>query len=147
MNGGGNLLPLRPGECRIEGYYTPCNDPARARSLRRTATPAERKLWQRMRDGTLGTKTRQQYPCGRYILDFGFFQEMPAIEIDGDTHLVGEGLARDAVRTAWPAAEGWCVLRFTNHEVLENSDGVVQTITEALRRSPQSSPLPGGEGA
>ena len=70
------------------------------------------------------------------------------MEIDGEGHATGGGPARDAVRDAWLAVQGWHVLRFTNRDVLGNLDGVLQTIEAALAaRPPHPGPLPEGEGA
>jgi very-short-patch-repair endonuclease len=93
-------------------------------------------------------KARRQFACGPWILDFAFWGAHLAVEIDGDTHATPEGIAWDARRAAWLAAHGWGVLRFTNPEVLENLEGVLEAIAAALnaRRSPHPDPLPEGEG-
>jgi len=56
----------------------------RARSLRRSNTPAEAKLWPALRNrGLSGAKARRHVPCGPWILDFAFWTEKLAVEIDG----------------------------------------------------------------
>ena len=142
------LLPLPPGEGRGDGVLGRRTEVIRARNLRRDTTPAERVLWQALRSRTLnGTKFRRQVPCGRYILDYAVLSAKLAIEVDGGSHFVADGPARDAERTAWPAAQGWRVLRFTNPDVLSNVDGVLQTIASTLaERPPHPGPLPEGEG-
>ena len=142
------LLPLPPGEGRGEGVLERRTEVTRARDLRRDTTPAERVLWQALRSCALnGTKFRRQVPCGRYILDYAVLSAKLAIEIDGESHFIANGPARDAERTAWLAAQGWRVLRFTNPAVLSNLDGVLQTIAAALvERPPHPNPLPKGEG-
>ena len=43
----------------------------RARELRQQATPAEKILWEQLRDRRLfGLKFRRQHPLGTYIVDF-----------------------------------------------------------------------------
>ncbi len=114
----------------------------RARTLRRDATPAEKYLWQALRNRTVaGAKFRRHVLCGRYILDFAVKTAHLAIEIDGDSHAMGDGPARDTQRDAWLAAEGWPVLRFTNREVLGNLVGVLHAVEMALCH-PHPGPLP-----
>ena len=57
------------------------------------------------------------------------------IEVDGGQHFDAKGVARDARRDAYLAAEGYRVLRFTNLDVLKNKSGVLETIGEALASS------------
>ena len=141
------LLPLPPGEGRGEGSGRNRTETKKARSLRRNATPAELRLWPNLRNqALLGMKFRRQFPCGAYILDYAAVAAKLAIEVDGDSHFVDDGPARDAERDRWLSAQGWRVLRFTNPEVLGNLGGVLQTVASALRGLPHPNPLPEGEG-
>ena len=144
-----HLLPLPPGEGRGEGVLGRRTEVTHARSLRQSATPAEKVLWSAFRSRILsGAKFRRQVPCGRYVLDYAVLASKLVIEVDGESHFVGDGPARDAERDAWLAVQGWQVLRFTNPEVVGNLDGVLQTIASALAdRPPPPDPLPEGEGA
>ena len=45
-----------------------------------------------------------------------------------------DSVAADAARTAELAKHGYRVIRFWNSEVLENLDGVMETIRQALER-------------
>jgi very-short-patch-repair endonuclease len=47
------------------------------------------------------------------------------IEVDGGQHLES---AADAARDRWLAENGFRVVRFWNHEVLQNLDGVLERI-------------------
>ncbi len=142
-----SLLPLPPGEGRGEGSGKNRTETRRARALRRSATPAEQKLWPALRSGGLdGAKFRRQFPCGAYILDYAAVAARLAVGVDGESHFTGDGPARDAERDAWLESQGWRVLRFTNPEVLGNLDGVLETIRAALRGFPHPGPLPEGEG-
>lgn len=59
-----------------------------ARQLRREMTPAERVLWDRLRNRRfLGLKFRRQHPLGRFIADFYCAEHRLVIELDGDVHL------------------------------------------------------------
>ena len=97
-----------------------------ARSLRRNATNAERRLWRGLRRKEVaGFRFRRQVPLGGFIADFASFDARLVIEVDGATHSTDEELARDAARTA-VLAEGFALLRFTNKEVFRNLDGVLE---------------------
>ncbi len=82
---------------------------------------------------------------GTYVLDFLFFTERLAIELDGESHSAASAPARDARRDAWLQAQGVRVLRFANRDVMENLEGVVTAIRMALK-APHPNPLPEGEG-
>ena len=56
------------------------------------------------------------------------------VEVDGGQHA---GSA-DATRDAWLAAQGYRVLRFWNNDVLDNIDGVVETLRAAVTASRRS---------
>ncbi|HWN44515.1 MAG TPA: DUF559 domain-containing protein [Thermoanaerobaculia bacterium] len=102
-----------------------------ARDLRQNMTDAERRLWRELRGGSLGARFRRQVPIGPYIVDFASFRQRLVIEIDGGQHL---GDARDEARDAWLAEQGFRVLRFWNHEVLKNPEGVLEVIAAKVRR-------------
>lgn len=107
----------------------------RARTLRRTSTDVEKKLWYHLRDRQLlGYKFRRQHPVGPYILDFACEASMLAVELDGGQHADAPHHARDAARTALLEKSGWQVVRFWNNDVNENIEGVLQTIASALTR-------------
>ena len=58
-----------------------------ARSLRRTATPAEKKVWRWLRHRSLRhLKFRRQHPVGPYVLDFYCADLRLCIELDGAVH-------------------------------------------------------------
>ena len=106
-----------------------------ARELRRNMTPAERALWQYLRKRQLGVKFRRQAPIGRYIVDFVCFEVKLVIEVDGAHHANNPN---DKVRDAWLASQGFRVLRFWNHEVLHNAEGVVSVILGATKHAPNA---------
>lgn len=119
---------------------------SQARNLRRNQTTAEEKLWARLRNRQLeGHKFRRQVPLGRFIVDFSCYDARLVVELDGGQH--GESEAEDAARTGWLESRGFRVLRFWNNEVMENMEGVLTIIAEALedREPPHPGPLPGGE--
>ncbi len=90
----------------------------------------------------LGVKFRRQAVIGKYIVDFVCFAHKLVIEVDGSQHRDNQ---KDKVRDNWLKSEGFRVLRFWDNEVLENRDGVVQRIVEALV-TPSLNPSPQGGG-
>ena len=103
---------------------------ARARELRRTMTHAERKLWYALRKKQLyGLRFRRQPPVPPYIVDFYCHAQRLVIEVNGRHHSEPDQAAYDQNRTAFLQRQGLRVLRFTNHAVEHNLDGVLSEIT------------------
>ena len=116
-----------------------------AKSLRNKATDAERKLWQRLKLKQIeGRKFRRQSPIGKYIADFVCFERKIVIEVDGGQHGFEHGKSADYERSEWLQKEGFRVLRFWNNEVIENIEGVLESIRLALEESPPSPTHPSG---
>jgi very-short-patch-repair endonuclease len=120
----------------------------RSRSLRRNLTDAERIIWYAVRAHRLnGASFRRQKPIGPYIVDFVCHNARVIIEIDGAQHFEAEHERRDARRDAFLTARGYRVLRFNNHDVMTNWQGVLEAIDVALAASPSlPSPASGGGG-
>jgi very-short-patch-repair endonuclease len=124
----------------------------RARSLRRAQTPAEARLWSKLRNrGLAGYEFVRQEPIGPYFADFLCRERSLIVELDGATHSTEEELARDARRTAFLGSKGYTVLRLLNAHVFNELDGVLETILLALEEravatfdppAPHPSPLP-----
>jgi very-short-patch-repair endonuclease len=106
---------------------------SRSRALRKHATDAERKLWSVLRARQLnGFKFRKQVEIDGYVVDFLCSEKRLIIEVDGGQHTPG----RDARRTAFLQSQGFRVIRFWNHDVLQNLDGVWTMIEQALETTP-----------
>lgn len=100
----------------------------RARTLRQTATEAEKLLWHGLRDRRLGgLKFRRQQTVGRYVVDFLYYEKHLIVEVDGSQHTP----VADAPRTAFLETQGYRVLRFWNPDVLISLTGVLETILAA----------------
>ncbi len=100
-----------------------------ARRMRRMMTEAELKLWNEVRAHRLmGLGFRRQYPIADFIVDFVCPQHRLVVELDGTQHARPDVARADDERTGKLEADGWSVLRFRNHEVLEDMDGVCQHI-------------------
>ncbi len=121
-----------------------------ARALRKDMTLAERIVWRELRAHRLsGAGFRRQAPIGRYIVDFVSHAAMLIVEIDGGQHFEDAHERRDAVRDAYLSAKGYRVLRFNNHDVMTNREGVLAVIASILGEavSPSlPSPASGGGG-
>ena len=117
-----------------------------ARDLRQHMTDAEQCLWQCLRGKQLdGFRFRKQHPIARFVLDFYCPAARLAIEIDGGQHNTAPGCASDEERTRYLKARGIRVLRFWNHEVLQDLPGVLERIWEALHLPPSSTSPRWGE--
>ncbi len=103
----------------------------RAGELRKESTPAESKLWSRLRKDQLGVTFRRQHAIGKYIPDFCSPRGKLVIELDGSQHLDQEKY--DAERTLYLESQGYKVIRFWNGQVMNNIDGVIQAIIYALQ--------------
>ena len=102
----------------------------REHELRANMTDAERRLWAALRGRRLrGFKFRRQHRLGPFIADFVCIEHRLVIEADGGQHADN---AADDRRTAWLQARGWRVLRFWNNDVLTNTEGVQESILQAL---------------
>lgn len=114
-----------------------------AKHLRNRMTDAEWKFWEYASGSKLeGHKFRRQQSIGSYIVDFVCMQQKLIVEIDGSQHMNSK---RDAERTQNLESLGYRVLRFWNNDVLQNIEGVVETVLVALREvSPPSPPQAGG---
>lgn len=107
-------------------------------------TAPELVLWQKIRNNQLGVKFRRQFSIANYILDFYAPSINLAIEIDGDSHYLDkQAVLKDKMRDKFLNGYGIKVLRFTNHEVMSNLEGVIQKIIEFL--PPLNLPLIMGE--
>ena len=103
----------------------------RARQLRKSWTDAELRLWQLLRNRSLGkNKFRRQHPIGPYVVDFVCLEQKLVIEVDGSQH-VGQA-EHDTKRTAYLKTLGFRVVRFWDNDVLLQTESVMQAIFDSL---------------
>jgi type I restriction enzyme M protein len=116
--------------------------------MRHHATDAEKRLWSRLRDRRLeGFKFRRQVPIAGFIVDFYCIERMLAIELDGGQHLDEGPVDYDRRRARQLDSLGIRTLRFSNVDVLRDTELVVTAILRTLTEpSPQPSPGVPGEG-
>ena len=118
----------------------------RARDLRQASPHAERLLWTQLRSRRLGgLKFRRQVPVGSSFVDFLCAERALVVELDGGQHAEGEARRYDAARTLCVEQQGRRVLRFWNHELMLETDVVLNQIWETPMSapSPRSSPASG----
>jgi very-short-patch-repair endonuclease len=109
-----------------------------AKHLRKQGTDAERLLWNRLRARQIhGLRFRRQEPIGQYIADFLCYEVKMVIEVDGGQHAGQKQY--DEKRDHWMASQGFRVLRFWDHEVLTNINGVLEKIMVQILPSPSPS--------
>jgi very-short-patch-repair endonuclease len=104
-----------------------------ARSLRKTETPAEKIIWQYVRNRKMnGRKFRRQHPFDKYILDFYCHECKLALEIDGDIHNEKFNKEYDRARTNDLNNASIRVIRFTNEDVIRDIEKVLEQIENFL---------------
>ncbi|HEX8209630.1 MAG TPA: endonuclease domain-containing protein [Longimicrobium sp.] len=111
-----------------------------ARAMRKDPTPAERVLWNELRDNRFcDVPFRRQHPVDRFVLDFYCASRKLAIEVDGEIH--EHQREHDEERTNALAARGIRVIRFRNEDVLDRIDQVLQTLRAEIH-PPGADPRP-----
>ena len=94
---------------------------------------AEYILWNQLRGKKLnGYKFRRQYSVGQYVVDFYCPRVKLAIEIDGDSHFNVKAAQKDEIRSAFIDTKGIRLLRFTNLEIYNDLDSVIDRINKYL---------------
>ena len=106
----------------------------RARALRRDMTLPEGMLWQVLRQRPGGLKFRRQHPIGRCVVDFYCASARLVVEVDGESHSMGDNPERDARRDEWRRAQGFRVVRFNTTDVIRDLQSVVTAIRVETRR-------------
>jgi tRNA A37 methylthiotransferase MiaB/very-short-patch-repair endonuclease len=125
---------------------------------RNNPTKAESILWDNLRGKKLENyKFRRQHIISSYIADFVCLEKHLIIEVDGPIHQIPQNAESDIQRSAQLLKLGFTVLRFTNDEIFNDLETVLNKILEALKSAidkplwfnlPKASPAGGGlEGA
>jgi very-short-patch-repair endonuclease len=105
------------------------------RALRNDVTPAEKEMWKYIRKDALGVRFRRQYGIGEYIADFYCPKLKLVIEIDGGSHFTDEARKYDEARTNYLNSIGVKVVRYTNNDVMNNIQGVLQNLTDIIQQN------------
>ena len=114
----------------------------RARNLRKQFTDAENILWYYLRNRRFhNLKFRRQYSIERYYIDFFCSELNFGIELDGGQHYTLDGKKYDRKRTEYLLNKGVKIVRYTNHEVIQNIKSVLEDLTKKIEEI-HSSPYP-----
>lgn len=104
------------------------------RKLRKKISVAEKIVWTSIRrKQILNERFLRQFSIDYYVLDFYCPRLHLAIEIDGDSHFVNQDvLEYDKERQNYIEKLGIMFLRFTNKEVNQSNDEVIEIITQKV---------------
>ncbi len=102
--------------------------------MRKNLTPAERKLWQKLRmKQVAGLKFRRQHQIGPYIVDFYCPELALVVEIDGDVHVEPQKIMGDKRRQKELERRGFRVIRYNNNDVIWNINGVLSDLLKTCK--------------
>ena len=103
--------------------------------LRKSETAAEKHLWEKLNKKQLGYKFRRQHPIWIFIADFYCHQLKLVIEVDGGIHLSSDQTEYDIAREEEIEQFDIRVIRFTNEQVLDNIDAVIEEIRKIIKEN------------
>ena len=95
-------------------------------------TEAEALLWDFLSADGLGVTFKRQHVIGDYIVDFVCLSSKLIVELDGDYHQAEQQQVIDAQRTEWLESRGFKVIRFTNEELFNGIDTVLDKIKDNI---------------
>ena len=102
----------------------------RRKSLRKSPTTQEFKLWFYLKNKKMGPKFRRQHNIGPYIVDFYCKEKNLIVELDGSQHI--EAKEYDNERDNYIKTLGIKVLRFWNSEIDKNIVDVLSEIKKEI---------------
>jgi len=85
-------------------------------------------------------------PIENYVADFICHAAKVVVELDGGQHFSDQAEQTDTKRSAVIEARGFLVLRFSNHDVMTNRTGVLETIAAAVAARAPTPTLPRKRG-
>ena len=113
--------------------YNKTSEKDKRQSLRNNMPPAEQLVWARLKGKQIeNCKFRRQYNVGAFVVDFYTVEIKLAIEIDGDSHFTDGAEVADRERQSLIEASGIRFLRFTNRQVCEELDAVIEAISQMV---------------
>ena len=105
--------------------------------LRTNETAAEKLLWSRLSKNQLGIRFKRQHPMSDYVADFYCHKAKLIIEVDENHHLHTRQKDYDDSRTKVVEEFGLHVLRFSDVEIYQNLDRVIEVVKKYLGSSLQ----------
>ena len=97
-----------------------------ARQQRRSMSPPEARLWNRLRGSPCGLRFRKQHAIGPYVADFYCPAAKLVIEVDGQIHDNERAATRDGQRDAYMESLGLEIIRIPAKEIFADADSVAQ---------------------
>jgi very-short-patch-repair endonuclease len=113
-------------------YFNREEEKQKRQTLRDNSPFCERIIWKEIRNKQLGIRFRRQYGIATFVVDFYCPKLRIAIEIDGPTH----DIKGDLVRQKQIESLGITFLRFTNQDVINSRDEVMNEIVRLIKSSP-----------
>ena len=105
-----------------------------AKNNRESMTEAEKVFWTLVKGNAFGERCLRQHVIGDYIVDFLFRRSRLVVEIDGGYHSTREQQELDSLRTGWLEEMGFSVIRFTNEQVLFDTDNTMNKLRVQLNK-------------
>ena len=119
-----------------------------ARQLRNNSTKAEIILWQKLKGKQMyGYDFHRQKPIDNYIIDFFCHELMLGIEVDGYSHQIIEVFNKDVKKEGVMNMIGIHILRFSDEQVLKDTDNVIRAIEWYIANFEEHTPDPSQEGS
>jgi very-short-patch-repair endonuclease len=110
--------------------YNKTSEKDKRQSLRNNMPPAEQLVWARLKGKQVeNCKFRRQYSVGAFVIDFYIVEIKLAIEIDGESHFHDGADVYDLERQSLIESTGVRFVRFTNRQVYEELDSVIESIS------------------
>jgi very-short-patch-repair endonuclease len=119
-----------------------------ARQLRNNSTKAEIILWQKLKGKQMyGYDFHRQKPVDNYRIDFFCHELMLGIEVDGYSHQIIEVFNKDVKKEGVMNMLGIHILRFSDEQVLKDTDNVIRAIEWYIANFEEHTPDPSQEGS
>jgi very-short-patch-repair endonuclease len=112
-----------------------------ARQQRRNMSPAEVRLWNRLRRSPCGIGFRRQHPIGPYSADFYCPAAKLVIEVDGFIHDFAAQAVHDERRDAYMRELGLRVVRIAAADLIRDANAVAQALVEMCAAGPSTTQL------
>ena len=106
-----------------------------AKELRKAETEPEKILWSKLnRNQIPGLQFRRQHPINIFIGDFYCVRIKLLIEVDGSIHEIIEYKEHDQGRSEILNDFGITVIRFTNEQIIEETDSIIEQIKTIAKK-------------
>jgi len=119
-----------------------------ARELRKNSTKSEIILWTKLKGKQMyGYDFHRQKPIDNYILDFYCYELKLGIEADGYSHQFLHVYNKDTLKEKRMNELGINILRFSDQEILKDTENVISAIEYYIIEFEKHTPNPSQEGS